>query len=265
MHAECHVNWKAETIDLACLSQSGVAVFSHFGKICRPAKWNKLGLMSETDSAIQRLEAEIATASHNLREPLRMIRCYADLLVEERGDSAQCIERITHGAQRMDTLLNGMFECFQLSEHFNSRKVEMNLVGMNAVSRLIPEHRAAITVEELPAVLGDLDMLTEVFGKLVDNSLKFRGEQPPRIHIGASQEAQSGVWHFSLKDNGIGVEEEFCERCFRMFERLHRREIPGEGFGLAYCRRAIQLHGGRIWMESTPGTGTTIFFTLPAL
>ena len=221
--------------------------------------------MSETDSAMQRLEAEIATASHNLREPLRMIRCYADLLVQQPADSAQCIERITHGTQRMETLLNGMFECFQLPEHFNSRKVEMNLVGMNAVSRLVPEHRAAITVDELPAVPGDFDMLTEVFGKLVDNSLKFRGEQPPRIHIGASRETQSGVWRFSLKDNGIGVEEEFCERCFGMFQRLHEQEIPGEGFGLAYCRRAIELHGGQIWMQSTPGIGTTIFFTLPAL
>ena len=221
--------------------------------------------MSETDSAMQRLEAEIATASHNLREPLRMIRCYADLLVQQPADSAQCIERITHGTQRMETLLNGMFECFQLPEHFNSRKVEMNLVGMNAVSRLVPEHRAAITVDELPAVPGDFDMLTEVFGKLVDISLKFRGEQPPRIHIGASRETQSGVWRFSLKDNGIGVEEEFCERCFGMFQRLHEREIPGEGFGLAYCRRAIELHGGQIWMQSTPGIGTTIFFTLPAL
>ena len=235
------------------------------GKICHPSQWPKLELMKETDLARQSLQAEIATAAHNLREPLRMIRCYADLLVEQPTDSALCIERIHHGARRLEALVDGMFACFQLAEHCHLGKVEMNMVLMNAVSRLAPADRAAVTSDELPAVLGDFDMLTEVFSKLIDNALKFRGEQPPRMHMGAARESPSGVWRFALEDHGIGVNEEFWERCFGMFQRLHSREVPGEGFGLAYCRRAIELHGGRIWMESTPGLGTTIFFTLPAL
>ena len=215
------------------------------------------------DSARDRLNAEIATASHNLREPLRMIRCYADLLAEQPGESTLCLERINEGAKRLETLVEGMFECFQLSEHFHPRKVEMNLVRMNAVSRLAAADRAAVTADDLPAVMGDFDMLTEVLGKLIDNALKFRGEPTPMIHLSAALESPSGPWRFALKDNGIGVSEEFWERCFGMFQRLHQREIPGEGFGLAYCRRAIELHGGRIWMESMPGQGTTICFTLP--
>ena len=203
-------------------------------------------------------------ASHNLREPLRMIRCYADLLVEQSGDSAMCLDRIDEGAKRLETLLNGMFECFQLSQHYHPKKVEMNLVRMNAVSRLAAADRAAVTADELPAVLGDFEMLTELVAKLIDNALKFRGESTPAIHLSAALESPSGPWRFALKDHGIGVSEEFWERCFGMFQRLHQRDIPGEGFGLAYCRRAIELHGGRIWMESTPGQGTTIAFTLPA-
>lgn len=212
----------------------------------------------------ERWKAEIATASHNLREPLRMIRCYADLLVEQPGESAMCLDRINEGAKRLENLVEGMFECFQLSEHYHPKKVEMNLVRMNAVSRLAAEDRAAVTADELPAVMGDFEMLTEVLGKLIDNALKFRGEPTPIIHLSAALESPSGPWRVALKDNGVGVAEEFWERCFEMFQRLHKREIPGEGFGLAYCRRAIELHGGRISMESTPGQGTTISFTLPA-
>lgn len=216
------------------------------------------------DSTRDRFNAEIATASHNLREPLRMIRCYADLLVEQPAESTLCLERINEGAKRLETLVEGMFECFQLSEHFHPRKVEMNLVRLNAVSRLAAADRAAVTADELPAVMGDFDMLTELLGKLIDNALKFRGEQTPRIHLSAALESPSGPWRFALKDHGIGVSEEFWERCFGMFQRLHKREIPGEGFGLAYCRRAIELHDGGIRMESMPGHGTTIYFTLPA-
>ena len=225
-----------------------------------PREWPKLVLVNDSE----RWQAEIATASHNLREPLRMIRCYADLLVEQPGESAMCRDRINEGAKRLETLVDGMFECFQLSQHYHPKKVEMNLVRMNAVSRLAAADRAAITADELPAVLGDFEMLTELVAKLIDNALKFRAEPPPTIHLSAARESPAGPWRFALKDNGIGVSEEFWERCFGMFQRLHKREIPGEGFGLAYCRRAIELHGGRIWMESTPDQGTTIAFTLPA-
>lgn len=220
--------------------------------------------MDEADLSLRRLQAELSTAAHNLREPLRMIRCYVDLLAEQPSQSALCVERISHGAQRLETLVNGMFECFQLAEHFQPKKIAANLVWMNAVSRLPDAHRAALTSDELPAIRGDFDMLTGVFAKLIGNALKFRSDQPPALHLSASPDPAGADWRFALKDNGIGIEEVYWERCFGMFQRLHAQDIPGEGFGLAYCRRAIELHGGRIWMESAPGSGTTIFFTLPS-
>jgi signal transduction histidine kinase len=213
---------------------------------------------------MDRLQAEIATASHNLREPLRMIRCYADLLAERPEDSGVCIERINQGAQRLETLLNGMFECFQIPEHFHPAATNMNLVFNNALARLAPAERAAVTADELPTVHGDFEILTEVLSRLIDNALKFRGEQAPEIHFSVTRGPGSDQWHFTAKDNGIGIEAAHWERCFGMFKRLHPRDVPGEGFGLAYCRRAVELHGGRIWLESVPGSGTTVFFTLPA-
>ncbi len=217
------------------------------------------------DDSLQALQTEIATAAHNLREPLRAIRCYVDLLAEEPDQSALCIDRIRQGTERLETLIHGIFECLQMPESFHPKPVAMNLVLLNALSRLPEADRAAITSDDLPSVLGDLEILTEVFNRLIDNALKFRGEEPARLRISAAPEPACTWWRFKFEDQGIGVKEADGERCFGIFQRLHSREVPGEGIGLAYCRRAIELHGGRIWMESKPGLGTTIFFTLPAL
>jgi len=215
-------------------------------------------------SELARLEAELAVASHNLREPLRMIRCYVDLLAEQPDDAGVCLARISEGAQRLEVLINGMFECFQLPEHFHPKSISMNLVSQNVISGLGENYRAAIHCEDLPRVLGDFEILSSLLAKLLDNSLKFRGAAAPSIRLSAALEPSTGLWRFTMKDNGIGIEAAQGERCFDMFKRLHGREVPGEGFGLAYCRRAIELHGGRIWLDSTPGDGTAISFTLPA-
>lgn len=214
------------------------------------------------DDSLQTLQTEIATAAHNLREPLRTIRCYIDLLAEEPDQSAVCIDRIRRGTERLETLIHGIFECLQMPDSFRPKPVAMNLVLLNALSRLPEADRVAVTADDLPSVLGDFEILTEVFSRLIDNTLKFHGEQPAKLHISASREPSSSAWRFAFEDHGIGVNEADWERCFGMFQRLHSREVPGEGIGLAYCRRAIRLHGGRIWMESKPGRGTTIFLLL---
>ncbi len=194
-----------------------------------------------------------------------MVRCYVDLLAEQPEEAAICLERITAGTQRLEVLINGMFECFQLAEHFAPKAVDMNMVYLNALSRLSPADRTGLSGEDLPKVQGDFEMLTEVLSRLIDNAMKFRSSEPPVVRLTAVREAApSDQWRFSITDNGIGVEEAQWERCFGMFKRLHARDVPGEGFGLAYCRRAVDLHGGRIWMESAPGAGTSIHFTLPA-
>ncbi|MBY0503761.1 MAG: hypothetical protein K2X03_07620 [Bryobacteraceae bacterium] len=215
------------------------------------------------DDPLQARQTEIALVAHNLLEPVRAIHCYVELLAEEPGQSELCIRRIREGAARLETLIRGVFECLQMPESFQAKPVTMKLVFLSAVSRLPEADRAGITSADLPGVMGDFEILTDVLSRLIDNAIKFRGERPAKLHISASLDP-SGAWIFALRDHGVGVAEADWERCFGIFQRLHSGGVPGEGIGLAYCRRAIELHGGRIWMDSQLGSGTTIFFTLPA-
>jgi light-regulated signal transduction histidine kinase (bacteriophytochrome) len=122
--------------------------------------------------------------------------------------------------------------------------------------------RAEVTHDPLPTVQGDAKQLGLVLQNLVGNALKFHGEAPPRIHIAARRDGQH--WVFAVRDNGIGIDPKHTERIFGVFQRLHtRREYPGTGIGLAICKKIIERHGGRIWVESEPGRGATFFFTLP--
>jgi chemotaxis family two-component system sensor kinase Cph1 len=123
------------------------------------------------------------------------------------------------------------------------------------------ESGARVSHDPLPRVMGDLVQLSQLFQNLIGNALKFRGEHPPAIHIGAKR--QNTEWVFSVRDNGIGIEPQYYKRIFQIFQRLHsRNEYPGTGIGLAICKRIIERHDGRIWVESRFGKGTTFFFTL---
>jgi light-regulated signal transduction histidine kinase (bacteriophytochrome) len=127
----------------------------------------------------------------------------------------------------------------------------------------IQESGAAVTADALPTVDGDEVQLAQVFQNLMGNALKFRSkERAPHIHVGAQEEA--GEWHISVADNGIGIEPQYFERIFMLFQRLHAMgEYPGTGIGLAICKKVAERHGGRIWVTSTPGAGSTFHFTLP--
>ena len=127
----------------------------------------------------------------------------------------------------------------------------------------LDENDAVITCDLLPTLAADPIQLGQLFQNLIGNALKFRNTQPPRIHIGA--ERQDADWVFSVRDNGIGIDPQYAERIFAIFQRLHAREAyPGTGIGLAICKRIVQRHSGRIWVESELGKGATFYFTLPA-
>ncbi len=207
--------------------------------------------------------AEMGTAAHNLREPLRMVRCYADILSDPSADQAECIARIQDGAERLEKLLTGMFEVLQMPRYYQPRRVDLDDVLLNAMARLEPARRTGIRTGTLPAVHGDFDILTEVFSRLLENALKFHGDRPVDVAIQAHG-GPNGQVEVTVQDHGIGIEASQRERCFEMFRRLHGREVPGEGFGLAYARRAVELHGGQIRLEGAPGKGTTVIFTLTA-
>ena len=126
----------------------------------------------------------------------------------------------------------------------------------------ISESGAKITSENLPTVNIDPIQLKQLFQNLISNAIKFRGEEPPEVQVRAERE--DGVWRFAVRDNGIGIEPQYFERVFLIFQRLHsRKKYRGTGIGLSLCKKIVERHGGRIWMESEPGHGTTVYFTVP--
>ena len=217
------------------------------------------------------LEQFAYVATHDLQEPLRAVASCVQLLQKryEGQLDARADEFITHavdGTKRMQTLINDLLAYSRISTHaqiFASTNCE--LVVHEALANLmvaIQESGAVITRDKLPMVNGDATQLTQLFQNLVGNALKFRGDRPSKIHIGAERE--NGDWRFSVADNGIGMEPQYFERVFLVFQRLHtRKEYQGTGIGLAICKKVVERHGGRIWAESEPGQGATFWFTIP--
>ncbi len=210
--------------------------------------------------------------SHDLQEPLRTIASYAQLLKRRYEsqlgtDADEFIEFIVSGVQRMKSLIDALLSFSRVvnMETTPFAPVEMegalNWACMN-LQIIIEESKAQVTHDELPIVRGDQVMLVQLFQNLIGNSIKYRRKETPQIHISVVR--QEAEWIFSVQDNGIGIDPNYYERIFGVFKRLHGREIPGTGIGLAICQRILQKHGGRIWVESRIGFGSAFKFTLPA-
>ncbi len=225
------------------------------------------------------LEQFAYVASHDLQEPLRAVVSYLQLL--ERRYSGQLDDRAekyigyaVDGGKRMQTLISDLLTYSRVGRRDVAvAPVDTNLVldRVTASLRLaIEESGAEVTHDPLPTVVGDGTQLTQLFQNLVGNAIKFRGEAAPRIHISAERQSasasdpQHGAWIFSVRDNGIGIAPEYRERVFVLFQRLHGRdEYSGTGIGLAVCKRIVERHGGTLWVDDTPGGGTTFRFTIP--
>lgn len=211
-------------------------------------------------------------ASHDLQEPLRQMASYAQLLArryrdELDQDAEDFIDYMVGGARRMQQLIQDLLSFSRVgTEGAELATVECDLIVDRVLRDLeepIAESEARVTRDPLPAVTADGGQLGQVFQNLVSNAIKFRTDAPPEVHISAEQ--MNGDWHFRVRDNGIGIRPEFAERIFVIFQRLHgRAEYPGTGIGLAICKRIVERHEGRIWVEPNPGGGSTFAFTLPA-
>lgn len=217
------------------------------------------------------LEQFAYIASHDLQEPLRMVSSYCQLLERRygtvlKGDGLEFLAFAVDGAKRMQGLINDLLSYSRIGmQRKPLRPVSAAAAATRAVANLqatVAEKGAEITLGELPTVLADETLLVQLFQNLIGNAIKFHGAAPPRVEIRAHGEGQE--WVFSVKDNGIGIEPQYQERVFAIFQRLHGRgEYPGTGIGLAICKRIVERHGGRIQVESAPGQGSTFSFTLP--
>ncbi len=210
-------------------------------------------------------------ATHDLREPLRKVRSYTELLerryqgqLDERAD--KYINYIVGGATRMQTLITDLLAYLKVGdEELSLQSADLNQIVDNVLHDLdmmVQENSAVITYDPLPTVQADSSQMTHLLQNLLSNAIKFRSEETPTVHI--SVERQNGEWLFAVADNGIGLEAEFAERVFVIFQRLHtKEEYPGTGIGLAISKKVVENHNGRIWLESQPNEGTTFYFTLP--
>jgi PAS domain S-box-containing protein len=218
------------------------------------------------------LEQFAYVASHDLQEPLRMVSSYVQLLADRyRGkldpDADEFIHFAHDGAVRMQRLIHDLLTYSRVGTHGAAlEELEAEAVLAQAGENLkltIEENGVVLTHDPLPVILADRVMLTQVFQNLIDNAVKFRREERPKIHVSCRRKGEE--WVFSVRDNGIGIEPEYYERIFVIFQKLHSKgKYQGTGIGLALCRRAVEKMGGRIWAESKLGEGSTFFFTLPA-
>jgi signal transduction histidine kinase len=244
----------------------------------KEAQHNLLSLNKELELRVaellrsnMELEQFAQVASHDLQEPLRMVASYTQLLSKKYSgkldDNANdYIKFAVEGATRMQNLIIGLLDISRIEMKGGPViKVDMNNALKNALNNLkitIGESHATITSDDLPSVMADEGQIVRLFQNLVSNAIKF-SEKPPVIKVLSVQ--SNGNHIFSVSDNGIGIEEQYFEKIFRIFQRLMPRDkYDGTGIGLSICKKIVERHGGKIWVESEPGIGSTFRFSLPA-
>jgi two-component system CheB/CheR fusion protein len=210
--------------------------------------------------------------THDLQEPLRMVVNFTQLLAEEYGgklgkDADRFISYSVQGALRIEALLKALLAYWEVSERERGSLTAIDCGAVLAktlfnLQAAIAESGAVVTSDPLPIVAAEEVLLMQLFQNLISNSIKYRGNEIPRINVSA--ERYGDGWRFAVGDNGIGIDPQDAERVFGMFKRLHGSDIPGTGIGLAICKKVVERQGGRIWVESQPGRGSTFKFTIPS-
>ncbi len=231
--------------------------------------------LQEQAGELSRSNAELEqfayVASHDLQEPLRKVASFCQALqtryrgqLDDRAD--QYIDFAVDGAKRMQVLINDLLAFSRVGrrggEHEPLELTEVLAEARSALAEVLSETGASIEAGQLPVVRGERTLLVSLFQNLISNAVKFRSQEPPLIRIAA--ERGDGEWELSFTDNGIGIEAEYAERIFLIFQRLHTRETyDGSGIGLALCRKIVEYHGGRIWLDTDCTSGACFRFTLP--
>jgi len=218
----------------------------------------------------EELEQFAYVASHDLQEPLRMVSSYTQLLAKRyKGrldtDADEFIAFAVDGANRMQRLITDLLAFSRVGTR--GKKFELSdftaALGqaLTNLTAAIEASGAVVTKDPLPTLKADKSQIVQLFQNLIANGIKFHGEKAPHIHVGAEQREKE--WLFSVRDDGIGIDPQYADRIFAIFQRLHtREEFEGTGIGLAICKKTVERHGGRIWVESQPGKGSTFYFTI---
>ncbi|MGZ5244329.1 MAG: ATP-binding protein, partial [Bacteroidia bacterium] len=231
--------------------------------------------ISEKNRELERSNAELETfafvASHDMKEPLRMVSNYTQLLAHKYenkldAEAKEFIHYAVDGVHRMQALINDLLNYARIGKtNLPEEPVDCNKLLQHVINTLdaeIKEKRATVYVKSMPVVNGVYTQLQQLFQNLIGNAIKFHSEKKPEVYIDAAENATE--WLFSVRDNGIGIDEEYKEKVFVLFQRLHERsQYPGTGIGLSICRKIVELHSGNIWIESEPGKGSVFYFTLP--
>jgi len=265
--------WRSAILPLNRLAADARQVaegdFQHQMEPGGPAEMRAVGLQRSNSE----LEQFAYVASHDLQEPLRKVASFCQLLqrryagrLDAKAD--EYIEHAVDGAKRMQALISDLLAFSQVGRTAQRREpVSCAVLLAQAWANLaadVRRTRATVEVGELPVLLGEATLLTAVFQNLIANALKFRAREPPKVTVSARRDGE--FWLFSLGDNGIGIEPEYAERIFVIFQRLHdKAAYPGTGIGLAMVRKIIEYHGGRVWLDTTTAAGARFWFTLPAL
>jgi len=241
-----------------------------------------LGRLAQLNADLKISNAELARsnsdlerfafmASHDLQEPLRMITSYSQMLISSQVNrdgsrSAEFVNYIVGGTRRMRELLTDLLAYTEISGSSEQppELVDLNIVVQKVKQTLsigIQQTNAEITADPLPVLCAHEIRMFSLFQNLIGNALKYRGQSPPQVHI--SFDGGGDQLEFGVKDNGIGIEKEYHQRIFVAFQRLHGKDVPGTGVGLAICQRVVERYGGQIWVESELGAGSWFRFTLP--
>jgi PAS domain S-box-containing protein len=217
------------------------------------------------------LEQFAYVASHDLQEPLRAVAGFIGLLkmhLEKSLDqkASEYMNFSIDGVSRMQSLINGLLEYSRIDSRARPPEPTDSKAALDSVllqlRTSIEESGAEITDENLPVVQIDNVQLAQLFQNLIGNAIKFRSDKTPQIHVSATR--QDGAWQFAVRDNGIGINPQFAHKIFLIFQRLHtRKQYSGTGIGLSICKKIVERHGGKIWLESQPGKGSTFYFTIP--
>lgn len=228
-------------------------------------------MTQELERSNKELEHFAYVASHDLQEPLRMVASYAQLLAKNykgklNQDADDFIRYMLEGTDQMKQLIHDLLAYARVGtrgKEFQSTSFEQVLKRVtNNLQLIIEETKASVTFGPLPEIMADDLQIAQLFQNLINNAIKFHGSEAPKIHVSASK--NSGDWVFCVSDNGIGIDPQYLENIFVIFQRLHNRaEYPGTGIGLAICKKIVDRHQGKIWAQSELGKGSKFYFSLP--